>query len=222
MASRRARPARGRARPTRNRPALHRRAHHGRHRHHGSPRRQGTGPQAGVSASFMPKPLAGVRLGMHTHLRCGVTIRMPSSATGLRPQRSATKFIAGLVFHAPEITAITNQWSIPTSAWCPATKRPWARLARHDARRWYGCFGQASRIDSTRVGIPLARCGRQSLPRVRRHSRRRTSRVIGDYELPSEGKARRHCLNHSPALDLMRTRNCCTRRSGRTSRVVPA
>ncbi len=69
--------------------------------------------QQGVHASFMPKPLAGVQgSGMHTHLSLFEGERNafydPDRPDGLSVV--AKGFIAGLLAHAGEITAITNQW----------------------------------------------------------------------------------------------------------------
>jgi glutamine synthetase len=69
--------------------------------------------QQGVHASFMPKPLAGVQgSGMHTHLSLfrGDTNAFvdPGRPHGL--SEVAEGFIAGLLRHAGEITAVTNQW----------------------------------------------------------------------------------------------------------------
>jgi glutamine synthetase len=69
--------------------------------------------QAGLCASFMPKPLEGVQgSGMHTHFSLYSSDENAfydaSSADGL--STTARHFIAGLLEHAPEITAVTNQW----------------------------------------------------------------------------------------------------------------
>ncbi len=69
--------------------------------------------EEGVYASFMPKPLAGVQgSGMHTHVslwqgerNAFVDLDDPYGLSTV-----ARKFIAGLLFHAQEITAVTNQW----------------------------------------------------------------------------------------------------------------
>ena len=69
--------------------------------------------QQGVFASFMPKPLAGVQgSGMHTHMslfrgdeNAFVDLDRPGGLSDV-----AEGFIAGLLRHAGEITAITNQW----------------------------------------------------------------------------------------------------------------
>jgi glutamine synthetase len=69
--------------------------------------------QDGVFASFMPKPLAGVQgSGMHTHLSLWKDDENAFVDTddpyGLSPV--AYRFIAGVLHHAREITAVTNQW----------------------------------------------------------------------------------------------------------------
>ncbi len=69
--------------------------------------------QHGVEASFMPKPLQGVQgSGMHTHFSLfeGDTNAFydPGDQFGL--SKVAKGFIAGLLRHAPELTAVTNQW----------------------------------------------------------------------------------------------------------------
>jgi glutamine synthetase len=69
--------------------------------------------RAGVHASFMPKPVAGMQgSGMHTHLSLfeGDTNAFsdPEDPYGL--SKLSKHFIAGLLRHAPEITAVTNQW----------------------------------------------------------------------------------------------------------------
>ena len=69
--------------------------------------------QQDVHASFMPKPMAGVQgSGMHTHVSLWEGERNafaePSDPYGLSTE--ARCFIAGLLHHAREITAVTNQW----------------------------------------------------------------------------------------------------------------
>ncbi|MBA2280648.1 MAG: glutamine synthetase family protein [Actinomycetota bacterium] len=67
----------------------------------------------GVHATFMPKPLREVQgSGMHTHFSLfeGDTnaFHDPGNEYGL--SKVGRGFIAGLLRHAPEITAVTNQW----------------------------------------------------------------------------------------------------------------
>ncbi len=69
--------------------------------------------ERGVHATFMPKPLAGVQgSGMHTHVSLFEgdvnAFWDPDDAHHL--SKVAKGFIAGLLRHAGELTAITNQW----------------------------------------------------------------------------------------------------------------
>jgi glutamine synthetase len=69
--------------------------------------------EAGVHATFMPKPLTGVQgSGMHTHFSLfeGDTNAFYDPGDELNLSKVARHFIAGLLRHAPEITAVTNQW----------------------------------------------------------------------------------------------------------------
>lgn len=66
----------------------------------------------GVHATFMPKPMSGVQgSGMHTHLSLwspeGNAFHDPDAEHQL--SETGRQFIAGLLTHAPEITAVTNQ-----------------------------------------------------------------------------------------------------------------
>ena len=66
-----------------------------------------------VHASFMPKPLAGVQgSGMHTHLSLfeGDTNAFFDPGDEFHLSKVAKGFIAGLLLHARELTAVTNQW----------------------------------------------------------------------------------------------------------------
>ncbi len=68
--------------------------------------------ERGVHATFMPKPMTGVQgSGMHTHLSLFSGDRNafhdPADLYQLSPVGKA--FIAGLLHHAPEFTAVTNQ-----------------------------------------------------------------------------------------------------------------
>ena len=68
---------------------------------------------SGVYASFMPKPFSDQPgSGMHTHLSLfeGDTNAFYDPADVLRLSAVAKHFIAGLLRHAAEITAVTNQW----------------------------------------------------------------------------------------------------------------
>ena len=139
----------------------------------------------------MPKPLPNVQgSGMHTHLslwRDEENAFIGDGPYGLSDV--ALRFVAGLVHHAPEITAITNQWVnsykrlVPGGRGARGCDVGSLRPRRPGARS----FGQARphRLDACRV--PLARSGRQPVPRLRgRCSRRGYAGWNGDYELPKE------------------------------------
>ena len=67
----------------------------------------------GIMASFMPKPLAGQPgSGMHTHLSLfsGDTNAFYEAGAQYELSATARKFIAGLLRHSAEITAVTNQF----------------------------------------------------------------------------------------------------------------
>jgi glutamine synthetase len=92
---------------------------------------------AGIAASFMPKPLAGVQgSGMHTHLslwRDGANAFVDhEDRYGL--SEVAYRFIAGLLRHAGEITAVTNQWVNSYKRLVPGHEAPvhvsWSRSNR--------------------------------------------------------------------------------------------
>jgi glutamine synthetase len=68
---------------------------------------------SGVMASFMPKPLYGVQgSGMHTHMSLynGDTNAFYDEADEYHLSSVARMFIAGVLRHAREVTAVTNQW----------------------------------------------------------------------------------------------------------------
>ena len=67
----------------------------------------------GVMATFMPKPLPGFQgSGMHTHMSLfdGSTNAFYDDDDEYRLSQVAASFIAGILAHAREITAVTNQW----------------------------------------------------------------------------------------------------------------
>ncbi|CAM3120533.1 type I glutamate--ammonia ligase [Stackebrandtia soli] len=68
---------------------------------------------AGVQASFMPKPFTDQPgSGMHTHLSLfeGENNAFHDPSDEIKLSKTGKAFIAGLLKHAPEYTAITNQW----------------------------------------------------------------------------------------------------------------
>ncbi len=69
--------------------------------------------EAGVHATFMPKPLSGVQgSGMHTHfsLYRGETNAFYDANDPNGLSTVAKQFIAGILRHAREMSAVTNQW----------------------------------------------------------------------------------------------------------------
>ena len=69
--------------------------------------------RSGVHASFMPKPITGVQgSGMHTHLSLfeGDTNAFYDAEDPDGLSTVAKRFMAGLLRHADEITAVTNQF----------------------------------------------------------------------------------------------------------------
>jgi glutamine synthetase len=69
--------------------------------------------EAGVHATFMPKPLAAVQgSGMHTHFSLfeGDTNAFYDVDDARNLSKVARGFIAGVLTHAREIAAVTNQW----------------------------------------------------------------------------------------------------------------
>ena len=69
--------------------------------------------EQGIYASFMPKPFAEhPGSGMHTHLSLfeGDTNAFHEPGAPYQLSKTARQFIAGLLQHGAEITAVTNQW----------------------------------------------------------------------------------------------------------------
>ena len=67
----------------------------------------------GIQASFMPKPFADhPGSGMHTHLSLfeGDANAFYEAGAPYQLSRTGRQFIAGLLEHGAEITAVTNQW----------------------------------------------------------------------------------------------------------------
>lgn len=110
----------------------------------------------GMSASFMPKPFTDhPGSGMHTHLSLFEGDRNAFYSAGAQFELSGTarSFIAGLLRHAPEITAITNQW-------VNSYKRLWGG----DEAPAYICWGHNNR--SALVRVPMYKPGKERSARV--------------------------------------------------------
>jgi glutamine synthetase len=91
----------------------------------------------GVHATFMPKPLEGVQgSGMHLHLSLsdGAGNAFYDADDPYNLSETAKRFMAGLLFHAAEITAVTNQTVNSYKRLVPGFEAPvhvsWARNNR--------------------------------------------------------------------------------------------
>jgi len=110
----------------------------------------------GVYASFMPKPIYGVNgSGMHTHqsLFIGERNAFYDPLDPYHLSETAKAYIAGLLTHAKEITAITSQWVNSYKRLVPGYEAPvyisWARRNR-----------------STLVRVPMYKPGKERATRV--------------------------------------------------------
>jgi glutamine synthetase len=112
--------------------------------------------QHGCYATFMPKPIFGVNgSGMHVHqsLFKGERNAFFDPADEHNLSDVAKWYTAGLLKHAPEITAITNQWINSYKRLVPGYEAPayitWARRNR-----------------STLVRIPMYKPGKEKATRI--------------------------------------------------------
>jgi glutamine synthetase len=112
--------------------------------------------QQGVRASFMPKPLRDFPgSGMHTHLSLfeGEKNAFHEAGAPLQLSKIGRAFIAGLLRHAPEITAVTNQWV-----------NSYKRIIGGGEAPAYVCWGHNNR--SALVRVPMYKPGKGQSTRV--------------------------------------------------------
>jgi glutamine synthetase len=112
--------------------------------------------EQGVYASFMPKPLAQFPgSGMHTHLSLFEGDKNAFYEAGAEYQLSKTgrQFIAGLLKHAPEFTAVTNQWV-----------NSYKRLGGGGEAPSYVCWGHNNR--SALIRVPMYKPAKGNSTRV--------------------------------------------------------
>ncbi|AQX16629.1 glutamine synthetase [Tessaracoccus sp. T2.5-30] len=110
----------------------------------------------GIHASFMPKPFSEhPGSGMHTHMSLfeGDTNAFYDATDEYNLSKTAKQFIAGLLRHAPEITAVTNQWV-----------NSYKRLIGGGEAPSYACWGRANR--SALIRIPQFTPGKTSSARI--------------------------------------------------------
>jgi glutamine synthetase len=112
--------------------------------------------ERGVYATFMPKPLFGVQgSGMHTHFSLfeGDTNAFSDPGDPYGLSKVAKGFIAGVLRHAREITAVTNQWVNSYKRLVPGYEAPiyvsWARNNRSALVRVPP--HKRNKVESTRV-----------------------------------------------------------------------
>jgi glutamine synthetase len=110
----------------------------------------------GVYATFMPKPIFGHNgSGMHTHqsLFKGGKNAFYDPEDEYNLSDMAKHYIAGLIHHAPEITAVTNQWVNSYKRLVPGYEAPvyvsWARRNR-----------------STMIRVPMYKPGKEQATRI--------------------------------------------------------
>ena len=169
--------------------------------------------EEGVMASFMPKPLSGAQgSGMHTHLSLFEGDKNAfygrDSETGLSKVGQA--FIAGLLRHAPEITAVTNQ-----------LVNSYKRFAKGDEAPSYVAWARNNR--SALVRVPLVNQNKPDSTRIEYRALDTAANpylafavmlaaglagIAGEYELPEEAdvnlsgldfmQARKHDLRPLP------------------------
>jgi len=110
----------------------------------------------GAYATFMPKPIAGAfGSGMHTHFSLFEgdvnAFHDPGDEFGL--SKVGKHFVAGLLRHAPEITAITNQWV-----------NSYKRLIVGFEAPVYVCWARNNQ--SALVRVPITKRGKESSTRI--------------------------------------------------------
>jgi len=109
-----------------------------------------------IVASFMPKPFTDhPGSGMHTHMSLfeGDNNAFYDAATDVRLSATGKSFVAGLLAHASEITAVTNQWV-----------NSYKRLTGGGEAPAYVCWGRSNR--SALVRVPLFKPNKASSARV--------------------------------------------------------
>jgi glutamine synthetase len=148
----------------------------------------------GVHATFMPKPLEGVQgSGMHVHLSLfnGEDNAFYDESDAYHLSPVAKQFMAGLLHHAAEITAVTNQTVNSYKRLVPGFEAPvhvsWARNNR-----------------SGLIRVPIPKRGSANATRLEYRSPDPATNpylafsvllaaglagIAGDYELPPEAEA---------------------------------
>ncbi len=157
--------------------------------------------EQGVQATFMPKPFSEhPGSGMHTHLSLFEGDRNAFYESGSEYQLSKVgrSFIAGLLKHAAEISAVTNQW-------VNSYKRIWG-----GSERTAGAGGEAPRTSAgaTTTAAPwsASRCTSPARPAPRASrsvpwTRARTRTWPTPFSSPPASRASRRATNSPGAED---------------------
>jgi len=112
--------------------------------------------EQGVYATFMPKPVAGINgSGMHTHMSLFEDDRNAffDSDDDAHLSKVGKAFLAGLLHHAREICAVTNQWVNSYKRLVPGFEAP-----------VYICWARRNR--SALVRVPMYKPGKESATRL--------------------------------------------------------
>ena len=112
--------------------------------------------ELGVYATFMPKPIQGVDgSSLHTHMSLfeGGRNAFFDPTDNYYLSKTARSFVAGLLRHAREISAVTNQWVNSYKRLVPGFEAP-----------LYVCWGVSNR--SALVRVPLTKPGKEASARV--------------------------------------------------------
>lgn len=110
----------------------------------------------GVYASFMPKPVSGFNgSGMHTHMSLFQDDRNAffDKDADAHLSKIGRAFLAGLLHHAAEICAVTNQWV-----------NSYKRLVQGYEAPVYICWARRNR--SALVRVPMYKPGKESATRI--------------------------------------------------------
>lgn len=148
---------------------------------------------SGIRASFMPKPFSDhPGSGMHTHMSLfsGDANAFYEAGAMYHLSRTGRQFIAGVLQHAEEISAVTNQWV-----------NSYKRLAFGGEAPSYVCWGRNNR--SALVRVPMYKPHKSSSARVELRSIDSAANpylafalvlhaglagIAGEYELPEEAE----------------------------------
>ncbi|MFC2689112.1 MAG: glutamine synthetase family protein, partial [Propionibacterium freudenreichii] len=110
----------------------------------------------GIQASFMPKPFTDAAgSGMHTHMSLfeGDRNAFYDATDEVRLSKIGRQFVAGLLAHSAEITAVTNQWV-----------NSYKRLVGGGEAPAYVCWGRNNR--SALIRVPLFKPNKPSAARI--------------------------------------------------------